>query len=162
MGGRRAVLVKVGSKCSCNYYRVVACLNFSKETQYKASIFKSTKCFCICNSCSAWVLMDVLLRAGSFGQNVDIAQYWLTAWRSQRNTGFRNFACSFLLHDDHFGHEAAYDRLGPLTVWKQSLSVWLLCAFSATDTLAIMSHLFFHLKSIAIIIILLLMSRQWI
>lgn len=67
------------------------------------AIFKSTKCFYICNSCSSWVLMDVLLHAGSFGQNVDIAQYWLTTWRSQRNTGFRNFACSFLLPDDHFG-----------------------------------------------------------
>lgn len=83
----------------------------SKETQYKASIFKSTNCLYIRNS--SWVLMDVLLRACSFVQNVDIAQYWQLERANVTRNGFRNFACSFLLLDDHFGHEAAYDRLGP-------------------------------------------------
>lgn len=59
-----------------------------------------------------------------------------------------------LIHGgDHFGQQAAYDRLGPLTVWKQSLSVCHLCAFSSTDTLAVMFHLFFLIMAIDIIIV---------
>lgn len=64
----------------------------SKETQFKASIFKSTNCLYIRNS--SWVLMDVLLRACSFVQNVDIAQYWQLERASVTRNGFRNFARS--------------------------------------------------------------------
>ncbi len=71
----------------------------------------------------------------------------------QTNTVVRDFTCLFLLHGDHFGQQAAYDRLGPLTVWKQSPSVGLLCAFSSADTLAVMFHLFLLIMAIAIIII---------